>query len=122
MRKILVLPLLFLLVLGAGCSEIPENDDPVIGVWAQLQAPKEASAKHMDREEWIFNDAYLGRYHRYQGNEITVSSDFQWESANGVYTISYPGLAKGADQVTIKESAGTTLLVDLEGQVLAYRE
>lgn len=110
------------MALGISCSEIPENDDPVIGIWAQLQAPKEASAKHMDREEWIFNDAYLGRYHVYQGNEIMVSTDFQWKSESGVYTISYPGLAKGADRVTIKESAGTTLLIDLQGQVLAYRE
>lgn len=110
------------MALGISCSEIPENDDPVIGVWAQLQAPKETSAKRMDREEWIFNDAYLGRYHVYQGEEIVVSSDFQWKSEAGVYTISYPGLSKAPDQVTIKESAGNTLLIDLKGQVLAYRE
>ena len=102
-RSLLVL----LIVCSVGsCSEIPENTDPVIGIWAQTQAPKDSRVKHMEREEWIFNDVYLGRYNRYQGDELVVESDFQWEAHADVYTIQYPGLKKVEDVVKIKQAIG----------------
>ena len=106
----------------SSCSEIPENNDPVIGIWAQTRAPKESHAKHMEREEWIFNDVYLGRYNRYQGDELVLESDFQWKAYADVYTIQYPGLKKVEDVVKIKSNQEGNLLVDLQGNVLAYRE
>ncbi|MFZ9005066.1 MAG: hypothetical protein ACO3AE_13675, partial [Robiginitalea sp.] len=72
--------------------------------------------------EWMFNDVFLGRYHLLQGVELVVESDFQWEQRGGVYTIHYPGLKKVEDVVKIKETQEGTLLVDLGGNVLAYRE
>ena len=106
----------------SSCSDIPENNDPVIGIWAQIQAPKDIGAKHMEREEWIFNDAYLGRYTQYLGDELVMETDFQWESHGGVYTIQYPGLNKVQNVVKIKQNQEGSLLMDLQGNVLAYRE
>lgn len=114
--------LVFVLSFPAGCSEIPENDDPVIGIWAQTRAPEDSGAKHLERVEWIFNDAYLGRYHVYEGSDITVSSDFQWEARGTVYTIQYPGLKKVEDVVQIKQSAEGIVLIDRDGNILAFRE
>lgn len=122
MRGIFTLFVVLILVMTSSCTEIPENDDPVIGIWAQLQSPKDQSAKYMGREEWIFNDVYLGRYHFYEGSELKLESDFQWEAHGGVYTIKYPGLNKGADVVKIKQIEEKTLLMDLKGNVIAYRE
>ena len=104
------------------CSEIPENNDPVIGIWVQTQAPKDSGAKHMEREEWIFNDAYMGRYNRYLGEELLVETDFHWEGFGEVYTIHYPGLKKLKNVVKIKQNQEGNLLMDLQGNVLAYRE
>ena len=77
MHRLRTLLLLVVITALGSCSEVPENNDPVIGIWGQTQAPKDASAKHMERVEWIFNDAYLGRYHRYMGNEIIEQTDFK---------------------------------------------
>jgi hypothetical protein len=104
------------------CSDIPENNDPVIGIWSQTSAPKDSGAKHMQREEWIFNDAYLGRYNQYLGEELLVETDFQWEAHGGIYTIHYPGLKKLKNVVKIKQNQDGNLLMDLQGNVLAYRE
>ncbi|MEJ2584306.1 MAG: hypothetical protein P8Z38_04490 [Robiginitalea sp.] len=116
--------LFFIVVITAfgSCSEVPENNDPVIGIWGQTQAPEDSSAKHMERVEWIFNDVFLGRFHLYQGDELVVETDFQWEQRGGVYTIHYPGMKKVEDVVKIKETQDGTMLVDLGGRILAYRE
>ncbi len=113
---------LFVVFLLASCSEIPENNDPVIGIWAQSQAPKDPVVKYVEREEWIFNDAYLGRYHVYHGEELAVQTDFQWKATGNQYTIDYPGLEKSSDKVKIKKSADGTVLVDEKGNVMAFRE
>ncbi|MDM9630970.1 hypothetical protein [Robiginitalea aurantiaca] len=116
--------LIMILAISAisSCSEIPENTDPVIGIWAQTQASRDSGAKHMEREEWIFNDAYLGRYNLYAGDELVVETDFQWEAHADVYTIHYPGLKKVKNVVKIKQNQEGNLLMDLQGNVLAYRE
>jgi outer membrane biogenesis lipoprotein LolB len=121
MKHLYVLSIV-LIALLTGCSEIPENNDPVIGIWAQTQAPKDPVAKYVEREEWIFNDAYLGRYHVYQGSELVIQTDFQWNSTGSFYTIEYPGLEKTADQVRIEDSQDGTALIDQKGTVMAFRE
>ena len=117
-----ILFLVFVMSTLGACSEIPENNDPVIGIWAQTRAPEDPGAKHLQRVEWIFNDAYLGRYHVYEGTEITISTDFQWEARGTVYTIHYPGLKKVEDVVRIKQSKEGIMLIDEDGNVLAFRE
>jgi outer membrane biogenesis lipoprotein LolB len=122
MKHIHIFSIIICTSLLIGCSEIPENNDPVIGIWAQTQAPKETTAKYMEREEWIFNDAYLGRYHLYQGSELVIQSDFQWEATGEFYTLQYPGLSKEAAVVQIKQTSGGTILAAKDGSVMATRE
>lgn len=105
-----------------GCSKIPENNDPVIGIWSRTAAPEGTSRTKPQREEWIFNDVYLGRYHRYDGLNITVQSDFSWRINQGVYTIEYPGLDREPEQVTIEQKGEGITLETLAGEVLAERE
>ena len=122
MRRITGLAFLLVLLTVGGCSEIPENNDPVIGIWAKTQIEQRDASSQLMREEWIFNDAYLGRYHRYNGNEIVEQTDFRWEAQQGIYTIEYPGLDRGTDRATIKENEESILLENLQGGILALRE
>lgn len=119
-------PLLLLVVLGLtlaiGCSKVPENNDPVIGIWSLEKPITGTTEKGILREEWIFNDVYRGRYHRYEGSEITLKNDFQWESRQGFYHINYPGLDKQADVVQIVLHEGSERLQNPEGTILAERE
>lgn len=74
------------------------------------------------KEEWIFNDANLGRYHLYHDNEVVFLTDFQWEQSEGMYTISYPGTdmpEQNARMVTIEMQE---VLQDVQGDVLAFRQ
>lgn len=112
--SLLSLLLTFLL----GCSEIPENHDPVIGIWSRTKMNGSESL----REEWIFNDVYLGRYQKYESDVLILKSDFSWEVKNGVYTISYPGLSRTPEQVKIVNSQEVEQLQTLSGQTLASRE
>ena len=105
-----------------GCSEIPENNDPVIGIWSRYGVVEGTAQKSSQREEWIFNDAYLGRYHRYEGLNITIRTDFTWSEAQGVYTIEYPGLDRAPEQVIIRQNPDGTTLETLKGELLAHRE
>ena len=106
----------------SGCSDIPENNDPVIGIWSRTVVPDGSALKAPQREEWIFNDVYLGRYHRYEGLNITVQTDFSWSIDQGVYTIEYPGLDRDPEQAVIRQKPDGTTLETLQGETLAHRE
>jgi hypothetical protein len=111
------------IILASNCSRIPENNDAVIGIWANSSTPENGeSSKGPTRFEWIFNDAYLGRYHVYENGNIVVTSDFKWTQEDGIYTISYPGMDKDDDLVSMEESAEGTVLQDAKGTILAIRE
>lgn len=101
-----------------GCSEIPAVDDPVIGIWARTEI---TTGKTL-REEWIFNDVYLGRYHLYENQTLKIKSDFTWKVNQNIYTITYPGLKRASESVTIKRRADNELLETLGGETLASRE
>ncbi|MFM1878296.1 MAG: hypothetical protein RLZZ241_1162 [Bacteroidota bacterium] len=100
------------------CSQVPEIDDPVIGIWAKTY-PQNGNTI---REEWIFNDVYLGRYQKYQNQTITVKSDFSWNVNQSVYTISYPALNREPELVTITHNEETMRLETNSGDILAERE
>ncbi len=106
----------------ASCSNVPENNDPVIGIWARTEAPEGSSHQTTLREEWIFNDVYLGRYHRYEDQNITIQTDFTWSLIKNVYTIEYPGLDRAPEQVTMHRNSDGITLETLAGEVLAERE
>lgn len=124
MKKIFSLLAIIGIILASNCSRIPENNDPVIGIWSDVEvAPSSKTAKQQTiRHEWIFNDAYLGRYHRKTNGSITFKTDFKWSQDNEVYTISYPGTDIENQMVSMKESGEGPMLSDAQGNVLATRE
>ena len=105
----------------SNCSRIPENNDPVLGVWVKTEILDEEASRNIDApisEEWIFNDAYLGRYHRYSENDIVFYTDFQWEVVDEVYTVSY----SVEDMPTVQVSLKNELLELENGDVFATRK
>ena len=124
MKKLFSFLAIIGIILASNCSRIPENNDPVIGIWSNIEVKSiSQTQKSTNRQEWIFNDAYLGRYHNYNNGAIEVLTDFKWEEEDGVYTISYPGIAnKLNDVVTMIESEDGEILKATDGQTLAKRE
>lgn len=112
------------ILLASNCTRITENNDPVIGIWSHIETNGGLTQKQevTVRQEWIFNDAYLGRYHTYHNKDLTVISDFKWVHKDSLYVISYPGLDKEEDIVLMTESDNGTILADPNGNVLAIKE
>ena len=109
-------------LLLASCSTVAENTDPVLGIWYMHGTSSPDIQEVSTKEEWIFNDAYLGRYHIYNNNSVVFQTDFQWEQIDGTYTISYPGTnmqEQNARMVTMEEQE---VLQDEHGNILAIRE
>lgn len=123
MKKLFLFLALIGVLLSSNCARIVENNDPVIGIWTNTSTSTTSKTENWTvKEEWIFNDAYLGRYHSYNNRELTVISDFKWTLKDKVYTISYPGLDRKEDVVIMKVSDSGTILSDSTGNVLAIRE
>lgn len=123
MKKLFSLLAIVGIILASNCSRIPENNDPVIGIWSNIEVMNSPSAKSTIRKEWIFNDAYLGRFHTYNNNKLEVLTDFSWRKEEDTYVISYPGLEnKTNDFVTMKESKSGMVLEDTSGYTLAVKE
>lgn len=112
------------IILVSNCSRIPENNNPVIGIWidVEVSTSEATSTKQTVRQEWIFNDAYLGRYHEKTNGSITFKTDFRWSYENEIYTITYPDTDREEEMVSMESSDDTTMLADVEGNVMATRE
>uniref|UniRef100_UPI00123D9E90 hypothetical protein n=1 Tax=Arenibacter lacus TaxID=2608629 RepID=UPI00123D9E90 len=123
MRKVYSLLALIGMLLSANCTRIAENNDPVIGIWTYFStASTDKSAKQTVKEEWIFNDAYLGRFHTYNNGVRTITTDFQWFHKEQAYTITYPGLDRKEDIVIMGKTDRGNVLTDHQGNILAIRE
>lgn len=122
MKKFFSLLTLVGLILVSNCSKIPENNDPVLGIWANLEIEEINVEESNDRQEWIFNDAYLGRYQEYNGDSITFYTDFGWSVENGVYTIEYRGVDMQNQRVMLVESDSPETLAYENGGHFATRE
>ena len=123
MKKLFSFLAIVAIIFASNCSRIPENNDPVIGIWSKVEVLNAGeTAKQTIRQEWIFNDVYLGRYHKYNGSTLEVTTDFSWKQLEGIYTISYPGTDMPDNKVSMKESAEGELLEDTQGNILAHRE
>ncbi|QLG46177.1 hypothetical protein [Costertonia aggregata] len=123
MKKFLSFLAIIGIILASNCSRIPENNDPVIGIWSKVEVKNTSSTnKATVRQEWIFNDAYLGRYHRYESKNLTLKTDFSWKVEKDTYTISYPGTDKPDDIVKMETSTEIEFLKENTGEVLAIRE
>ena len=123
MKKLFSFLAIVAIVLASNCSRIPENNDPVIGIWYRVDVINSSETnKQTIRQEWIFNDVYLGRYQKYNGPVLDFKTDFSWVADEGVYTISYPGTDMTKDVVSMKESPEGMLLENVKGEILAKRE
>lgn len=123
MKKLFSLLSIIGMVAVSNCSRIPENNDPILGIWAKTEiSSEEGKTSETIREEWIFNDVYLGRYQRYSNSKLVFYTDYKWSEANGTYTIIY-----GDDQVTdvtvnmVKANEPEILTLE-NGSVFATRE
>ena len=119
MKKFLCFLAIIAIISASNCSRIPENNDPIIGIWNRVDLSTEEVISH---QEWIFNDAYLGRYHLYVNNSLEIKTDFSWSQEKGLYTISYPGTEMSDDVVSMKVEQSIEVLEDNQGKVLAQRE
>ncbi|WP_291864733.1 hypothetical protein [Maribacter sp.] len=126
MKKVFSFLTILAIILVSNCSRIEENNDPVIGVWSNANTDTNSTTQKLttNKQEWIFNDAYLGRYHDLQNGKVIMKTDFRWSQKNGVYTITYPGLPdKPNDTVVIVDnSPDSILLEDPTGNLIALRE
>ncbi|MBC6998179.1 hypothetical protein [Cytophaga sp. FL35] len=112
------------IVLASNCSRIPENNDDVIGIWSdeEINVSSPTAKQETVRHEWIFNDAYLGRYHRKTNGAITFKTDFKWSIEDDTYTITYLGTDMPVEHVHMQSTNGVTILADNQGQTMATRE
>jgi|GEM_PF-429859 len=123
LKKLFSLMAIVTIISVSNCTKIPENNDPIIGIWSRVDITENSeTGRQTNRQEWIFNDVFLGRYHSYNGNQLEVKTDFSWTQDKGVYTISYPGTDMPSQQVSMKNSDQGTILEDVQGNVLAQRE
>jgi len=114
---------LLVCVLFASCSKIETNNDPVIGIWYNsVKTATNTNKMVIDKEEWIFNDVYLGRFHGYNNDEVTFLTDFRWTVEGDVYTISYPGTDFPDDQVRMIVNEDGTHLVRITGSNFAVKQ
>lgn len=114
---------LLLLLFLVSCSKIEENNDPVIGIWKNdVKSAMNNNKMVIDKEEWIFNDVYLGRFHGYRNGEVTYLTDFKWTIDGNIYTISYPGTDFPEDRVQLIEEDSITYLTYLSGKPFAIRQ
>lgn len=124
MKKLFSLLTIIGIILVSNCTRIPENNNPVIGIWSDIIVSEatETAKKDTFRKEWIFNDAYLGRYHQKTNGSIIFKTDFRWTYENGHYTITYPGTDMKEEIVSMKSGDAAEMLADAEGNIMATRE
>ena len=122
MKKLFSLVAVLAIIAVSNCTQIPENNDPILGVWTLSSVSLQLSESNAVRQEWIFNDAYLGRFHRYEGNTLVFSSDFDWEANNDSYTIAYKD--NSLENITvIFNAAGDPEQLELQnGDTFAIRD
>ena len=122
MKKLFCLLAIVTIVSVSNCSRIPENNDPIIGIWTKVEIENSLTGKNTVMQEWIFNDVYLGRYHRYSNGVLDVKTDFAWSEAEGIYVIKYPGTDMPDHHVSMASSEEGELLEDQSGNIIAIRE
>ncbi|MBM1106232.1 hypothetical protein JQC67_08800 [Aurantibacter crassamenti] len=122
MKRLNSLLALLVVVLTMSCSDIPENDNPIIGIWNDKSVASAAKSDDSTHHEWVFNDAYLGRYQSYTNNVLSFKTDFRWSVEDDVYTITYPGTDMPTTTVSMKGSLQGDMLEFQNGSLLAIRE
>lgn len=122
MKKFFSLLCLVFVIGISNCSKIPENNDPILGIWARTTTETIEGKQTSQREEWIFNDAFLGRYHRFNGDNLEFYTDFKWAIEDDIYTIGYRGVDMPEAKVKMVEAQESETLQYENGSLFASRE
>lgn len=123
MKKLFSLLCIISIVAVSNCTSIPENNDPILGIWARSNSSTDADKNASNtREEWIFNDVYLGRYQSYSNSKLDFYTDFKWSEENGVYTIIYGDPQVADVEVSLEQNNDSEVLTLDNGSVFATRE
>ena len=123
MKKLFSLLSIVGIIAISNCTRVPENHDPILGIWAKTESSSiEGKNSSTVREECIFNDVYLGRYQRYSNSKLIFYTDFKWSQEKGTYSIIY-GDPEVTDITVSLEKAKTPEILTLDnGSVFATRE
>ncbi|MGX1929680.1 hypothetical protein [Flagellimonas sp. 2504JD4-2] len=124
MKKLFSLLSIICIIAISNCSSIPENNDPILGTWVKNSSiqNEDSNKNSSTREEWIFNDVYLGRYQSYTDTNLTYYTDFRWSEENGRYTITFGDENVTDVIVSLEESNDPEILALENGSVFATRE
>jgi len=123
MKKLFSLLSIIGIIAVSNCSRVPENNDPILGIWAKTESSTiENKGTETIREEWIFNDVYLGRYQNYSNSKLVFYTDFKWSVENGTYTIIYGDPQVTDVKVNLMEAQNPEILALGNGAVFATRE
>jgi len=123
MKKFFSLLAIASIIAISNCTSIPENNDPILGIWVRDDANGNTNKNgSTSREEWIFNDVYLGRYQSYSNSSLTFYTDFKWSEENGKYTIIYSDEQVTDVIVSLEETSDPEILALENGSVFAARE
>ncbi len=123
MRKLFSLLSIVGIIAISNCTSVPENHDPILGIWAKTELSSiEGKSAGTVREEWIFNDVYLGRYQRYSNSELIFYTDFKWSEDNGTYSIIYGAPQVSDITVSLEKAKEPEVLTLDNGLVFATRE
>ncbi|MRI02166.1 hypothetical protein GH721_16600 [Kriegella sp. EG-1] len=122
MKRLYSLLAILAIIFAANCTRIEDNNDPIIGIWNDKSFSESEKSSINKSHEWIFNDAYLGRYQSYNNNKLDFKTDFKWSEEDGVYTITYPGTDMPSNKVSMKGSLEGDMLEFTNGSLLAIRE
>ena len=123
MKKFFSFLAIMAILVVSNCSKIPENNDPILGTWEKNTTFSSESKSNLNvKEEWIFNDVFLGRYHSFENGELTIISDFAWSKEDDHYVITYPGLDREDAEVSLTDSEGNEILEMDDGIIFAMRK
>ena len=123
MKKLFSLLSIVGIIAISNCTRVPDNHDPILGIWAKTESPRvEDKSANTTREEWIFNDVYLGRYQRYSNSELIFYTDFKWSQENGSYSLIYGDPQVTDITVSLEKAKEPEVLTLDNGSVFATRE
>ena len=124
MKRLFSLLAIVAIIAVSNCSEIPENNDPILGAWIKTTNLENSTTDKSAQieEEWIFNDVYLGRYQRYQNGKITFYTDYRWSVEQGIYSLEYNEEEMSDISFLLKEGGTPEVLELPSGSVFAIRK
>ena len=79
MKKLFSLLSIVGIIAISNCTRVPENHDPILGIWAKTESSSiEGKNSSTVREEWIFNDSAGELYN--DPADLPDEESARWES------------------------------------------